>query len=409
MKRARVVAAVLLAACSLSALAGTTRPSDYRASLDAFFKEVDATYPFFELKGIKDDWEQCKKRLAANLPQCRTDAQFLGMIQDAIDCLRDAHMAILDAKVKLAAPEPEYCPGISFIAATQERVCVMVPPSDATLASKLPAGTVITQIDGQPARKWLDEQAAALWKKGGCFSSPQRAKLFTYRIPFSGERGKRHAVVYSVGGKTAQTVLTNAVPARGWPHTYAMPAGLQGQGAIQYVKLPSNCGYIYMRAIDEKLCAQFDAALKHIGEAKGLIVDLRGCGGGGYENEIYKRFNKRTGATQGIPFWGGKIVVLLDAGCISAGETFARDLYYYAQAHLMGEMTAGSSSSKKTWPLPNGLASIRISERTRGGIDKAGIEFNGIKPQTLVEVDPDEMRRGINSGIKRAEEFLAKE
>jgi C-terminal processing protease CtpA/Prc len=41
------------------------------------------------------------------------------------------------------------------------------------------------------------------------------------------------------------------------------------------------------------------------------------------------------------------VAVIIDAGCISAGETLARDFKASTGARLFGSTTAGSSSSKK--------------------------------------------------------------
>ncbi len=35
----------------------------YVSDMEAFIKEIDKTYPFFALKGIKDDWENAKSGL----------------------------------------------------------------------------------------------------------------------------------------------------------------------------------------------------------------------------------------------------------------------------------------------------------------------------------------------------------
>jgi len=100
------------------------------------------------------------------------------------------------------------------------------------------------------------------------------------------------------------------------------------------------------------------------------------------------------------------MVVLLDAGAISAGETFARDLVNSAGAYLMGSRTAGSSSAKRSWQIPNGLGTATLPTRSRWGFEGKPIEYNGIVPHKTVEVVPAELQNGINSGIKRAEEYL---
>jgi C-terminal processing protease CtpA/Prc len=102
------------------------------------------------------------------------------------------------------------------------------------------------------------------------------------------------------------------------------------------------------------------------------------------------------------------VACIIDAGCVSAGETFARDLVQSVNARLIGETTAGASSAKEPWDFPSGIATLTIPTRSRFGPDRRPIEFFGIKPHEDVECVPEEVRSGKNSEILRAEEYLAK-
>jgi C-terminal processing protease CtpA/Prc len=131
-------------------------------------------------------------------------------------------------------------------------------------------------------------------------------------------------------------------------------------------------------------------------DAKGWIIDLRGNGGGGYDQALYE-------VLRALP---QPLAVIIDAGCTSAGETLARDLVRYANARLFGSPTAGSSSAKRTWSFPSGIATLSLPRRSRWGISGRPIEFNGIRPDENVEAVPEEVQRGQNSAILRAEEYL---
>lgn len=391
------VAAWLLCSVAAPAAAGPAA-SKYEADMSAFVAEVDKTYPFLDLKGIRADWSAAKVRLAASAKACRSDADFLGLVLDAIRVLRDAHMDLSESKAKPAERPPQYYPGLSFLPAVDNAVVVMVPPQGNE--KTLPAGTVVTEIDGKNARQVLEERTKKAWAQGGPFSSPQRARLFEYRVPLAGPvKGEQHRITY-LEGRTKKTVaLASAVEARGWPHAYNMPAGLAAVGrSFQYAKLPSGVGYMYIRRVDESTGPGMAEALAKVTGAKGWIVDLRGNGGGGYDDTVIK-------AIQAFP---QPVAVLIDAGCISAGETLARDFARYAKARLFGSTTAGSSSSKQQWAFPSGITSITFSVRSRQGADGKPIEFNGIAPDATVEEVPAEMARGQNSCILRAEEYLLK-
>jgi hypothetical protein len=379
----------------------------YEQSLTAFITEIDNSYPFFDLKGIRRDWSTCKKDLLEKVKQCESNKEFYGLLNEARLCLRDAHMSFGNLRGTFPQAEVLYYPGVSFLPAAGGQVVVMSCMSD-EYRNKLKPGTIVTKIDGQNARDYLESDAKKSWKTGGSFSSPQRARLFSYRIPLKGKQNDNHQITIINNAKTETIRVVNKFKAGGWPHYYAMPTGLKQRGSCYYVKLKSGYGYIYLRRIASDLVAAIDEALNSFEDIRGLIIDLRGNGGGGYSREVFARFDKKQGPSGVAPFYRGDMVVLIDAGAISAGETFARDLVYSANAHLMGSHTAGSSSAKRSWQIPNGLGTVIFSTRSRWGFERQPIEYNGIAPQQTVEVVPVELQNGINSGIKRAEEYLDK-
>jgi hypothetical protein len=376
---------------------GTTQGSKYEGDWTAFAREVDQTYPFFELKGIRGDWETTRQRLSAKVKSCGSDAEFLGVIGEAIRCLRDAHMEVGESK---AAPTDEprlYYPGFSLMPATGARVIVMAASSQ--YAQLLSPGMIVTRIDGRDARTVMEEKGKEAWSAATPYhvSSPQRARFFAYRFPLAGARDAAHTLNYLVHGAERSLSARCDVEVRGWPHTYNRPTNLVSSGrTVVHAGLGSGAGYMCLRSVSDETEQEMTRALGALPAAQGWIVDLRGNGGGGYDDRLLERLKT-------LP---RPVVVLIDAGCISAGETLARDLAAYSGARLMGATTAGSSTSKRTWSLPSGLASVRFSTRSRWRQDGQPIEYHGIAPDTEVEAVPEEVAKGLNSEILRAEEYL---
>jgi len=392
-----VAAAVGAVLCGGQGRSEAAAPSAYATDLAAFFKQVDDVYPFFELKGIQADWAATKRRLAVGVSKCRSDTEFLGLVLEAMRCLRDAHMSLDQPKAELPKPPPEYYTGISFLPAVKNSVVVMFPPKG--YESQLKTGTVVVTIDGKPARAVLEDRAKRAWAAGGFFSSPQRARMFEFRIPLRGKQGEKHVLGCLAGSRTVKVALANTVEAGGWPHTYNQPADLARAGqSFFYGRLPSGAGYMYIRRVDNDAAAGLKEALAKVPDAKGWIVDLCGNGGGGYDEALIA-------AVGAMP---RPVAVIIDEGCISAGETLARDLAKGAGARLFGSKTAGSSTSKQHWTFPSGIASVTMSVRSRWRLDGKPIEFNGIDPDEPVEAVPEEVARGLNSAICRAEAYLKK-
>jgi hypothetical protein len=372
----------------------------YAADWAAFVGEIDRGYPFFELKRLRPDWTQARLRLTERVKTCASDREFLGIVTDAILCLRDAHMGLSRTQTPPPAPAKRYYPGVSFMPATQNRVCVM---SAEAHSDALEPGTVVTRIDGRDARTVLEEKAAEAWSPASPYalgvSSPQRARLFAYRWPLIAASNRTHTLHYLAAGREQELRVACAIEARGWPHTYNLPTNLtRADRSLSYTRLASGTGYMYLRSVAEGTAQGVRQALARHPDAKGWIIDLRGNGGGGYDTNLLA-------ALEALP---RPVVALTDAGCISAGETLARDLARIAGARLLGARTAGASSSKRQWQFPSGIASVTFSVRSRWRGDGQPIEFNGIVPDAEIEAVPEEVARGLNSEILRAQEFMRK-
>jgi len=57
--------------------------------------------------------------------------------------------------------------------------------------------------------------------------------------------------------------------------------------------------------------------------------------------------------------------------------------------------------------FPSGIAKVRLSTRTRSGLDGKGIEFLGIEPHERVEYEPEDLRAGEDTFVLRARAWLA--
>lgn len=371
--------------------------SDYSADWKAFSQKIEKDYPFFDLKDIRKDWMKNKRSLEQRAKAAQSDEEFLVVIRDSLSLLRDSHSGIIESKAKLPTPAPQYCFPLTFMPGKGGQVIVITEHKSNT-CSDLNPGTVIETINGKNAGKFLDEQATALWEKGGGFSSPQRARMFTYRLPLLSEEISEYKITWREKNQTKTTSLKNDAPMRLWIHNYNMPKNLKkGSGFCSYTQLPSGVGYLYIRRIrGDETIQGIQSALKDYPETKGWIIDLRGNGGGGYNAELPKTLSASS----------QPLAVIIDEGCISAGETLARDLKQDAKAHLFGTRTAGASTAKDTWSFPSGIATLVLSNRSRFGIDRKPIEFNGIEPDTQVLPAPEEVAKGLNSEIIAAEKYL---
>ena len=384
---------ITLLVCLVAPIAWS-EPATYESDLQSFFTQIDHNYPFWDLKQLRPHWETVKGVLSGRVMDCAEVCAFLGLVGEAIRALNDSHLGFAEMRVPAAPAPKEYYPGVAFMPGAGDTVLIMSAPPN--LARQLPAGAVVLTIDAEPARAHLEAKAKAAWPNSGQ-SSPQRVRMFVYRMPLRGARGETHVLTFTVDGRESGCKLTCDSEVSGWPHVYNMPEGLERIGrSFMYTQLASGVGYMYLRRVDESVWQGIPQALEKHPNAKGWIVDLRGNGGGGYDDQLINQ-------VKALP---RPVAAIIDAGCISAGETLARDLVNDADARLFGTTTAGASSSKMTWSFPSGIASIRIPTRSRMGIDGKLIEFNGIAPHVELEAKPEDVRQGKNTEILAAEAWI---
>jgi hypothetical protein len=393
----RTALAVALATAVVASPALCQKRTVYVKDLEALFKEVQANYPFFDVKGISKDWRARKKALGKRARSCKSDADFIAIATDALKGLRDGHCRFTEVRPKLKKPEPAYWPGLVFLPASKDRVVIAATVTE--LENRLPRGTVIEKIDGKKARAFLDARGQQAWQYGGFFSRPQRARFFEYRLPLAGDRGAKHVLDVRTGRKKRKVTVRSQHAVKGWLHLYNPPAGLQQSAkSVWHVELEGPTGYVWLRRMDSTAEDGVRKAIEAHQGVRGWIVDLRGNSGGGYDRS-FKTL---------IANLGRRVAVIIDAGAVSAAETFSRDLVNVCKARVFGARTAGSSSSKKVWRFPSGIAAIRYSVRSRSGVGGKPIEFHGIQPDVEIEADPEDVAAGRNTEIVTALAWLQK-
>jgi C-terminal processing protease CtpA/Prc len=279
----------------------------------------------------------------------------------------------------------------------------------------------VLKVEGQPAAKWLDRRVEEISDTKG-FSTKQGGRYFACQAGLGGAAGStlelelRHPVTK----KTKKATLTrdNGGLVAAGPAFF--PAGLQVIGRSSFGKLPSGFGYIHLRDVPQSLPEDLDKMLEALGDPPGLVLDCRANGGGGCDHDaVFGRFvpkgatlnfEKEYGSAGPRPY-KGPVVVIVDAGVVSAGETVSGMLKEDGRAYMIGpEATAGMSSQKTTIDLPSGLFQLYVSVGSNKGRfnNGKGIEGIGVAPHEVVPYDPADLANGVDTQIKRADELLSK-
>jgi C-terminal processing protease CtpA/Prc len=370
----------------------------------------------------KINWNKVGAAAKKQTKKVKTDQEHYEVLVRLIAALRDGHAYVKaenGAQYRWPGPDLKSGPGLYFCRSGKS---ILVKNAWGPAQERgVRAGDEVVRIDGMPAARWIEERVE-LVSEFASFSTVQQAFFFTCHWGLCGPDGSDLQLAVKSPGKQPRKVKVQRGKASGVPYGPVFaPKGVQRIGRQQYGKTEKGFGYIHLRDTKKELPGQLDTMLAALGNVPGLILDFRANGGGGFDHDgVLARFVptgkklKRAKAyaipSQGENPYGGPIVVIVDAGARSAGETGSGMFKEDGRAYMIGESaTAGMSSSKVTIPLPSGKFSLYVSVRSnkarfQGG---RGIEGIGIEPHEVVEYKAEDLAAGKDTLILRAEELLA--
>jgi tricorn protease len=183
-------------------------------------------------------------------------------------------------------------------------------------------------------------------------------------------------------------------------------------------------GYVDLRAMGPKDIGTFAREFYPVVEREGLVIDVRGNGGGSIDSIVIEKLMRRAWAwwqtRDGARFWNmqgafrGRIVVLVDEDTYSDGETFAEGVKRLALGTVVGKRTAGAGLwlSDRNRLADGGI--VRAAELGQFGVEgKWLIEGRGVEPDVEVDNLPRETFDGRDAQLERAiailKESLAKD
>ena len=189
-------------------------------------------------------------------------------------------------------------------------------------------------------------------------------------------------------------------------------------------RLDSGAAYIKLRSWTPPAQEEFRKSLAALADAPGLVLDLRGNGGGETRvlQEIagnffaretyYGGFRTRAGAlqkyyTRPAPrVYGGAVVILVDEGSASASETFAAFMQESGRALVVGRPTAGSTLNRTGHREFKGGGRLLFSTRTYLTPRGRELEGAGVTPDVSVPLTLADLRAGRDAALEAAESLL---
>lgn len=207
--------------------------------------------------------------------------------------------------------------------------------------------------------------------------------------------------------------------------------GYKIAGGLKYRKLDDNIGYVYCGTFaNSPGGGNLDAVLLELATCNGLIVDVRGNGGGmltaaeklaaRFTNEevLVGYMRHKTGAghsdfsgmaeqrlkpSAGLR-WQKRVVVLTNRSVYSAANEFVKYMRCCPGVTVVGDRTGGGAGMPFSSEMPNGW-NVRFSACPMYDRDGQCTEF-GIEPDHRVGITAEDLARGRDTIIEFAREVL---
>ncbi len=389
----------------------TLTADERKAAFDKVFSTIQQQYVDPQHNGV--DWAAVGARYRAELLRGGVDeGQFWRGLNRMAGELKDAHTGVRSPLEVNAIVQQRGHYGLGLVKLDGHWVVAGVSGNSQAALLGVRSGHRLLQIDGQSAEAWWQASAAAV--RGS-----------------STERSNFTLVSRELNQRAVGSILTLALQ-RPDGSAYSVTLRQDPQSPVQSLLrshlLASNLGYLRFAAFLEPLMPEMISALRRLSSAQGLVLDLRGNGGGslkmavdlmgwllksgGEVGQIVTRNNQRllgpavaaAGSPSGLQdqtpnlnvtlqtqALAMPIAVLIDENTASAAELLAAVLQDRGRARVFGSTSCGCLLGGRGAgeALPGGgrlqmsLFDMRIGSAPGKRIEGVGVQPDQPTPLTL--------------------------
>ncbi len=390
-------------------MAASLRPDvSYAEAFTDLHAEFGRNYQSFKAKGI--DWDAVSAELTTRAEKVANDREFGLLCQELVARLEDSHAFV--GKGLIDPPvinSPRWDPGFACLIDDRGRPAVYhIDNNGPAERAGMKPGMVVLSLNGVPA----EDAIAATMRESSRYNGFSSDRLLRYHAARGFVRQAKQGInvkiaVESPNGDKQTFNLPATQPIRYLPRRPVPTAGIRDSANVDWTRLDDETGLIYVRRIRADLIAQLDKAVAELRDVKGLIIDVRGNSGGGFDfQREHRNFSADRNAEPDRPRYTGPVALLIDSRCISAGEGWASWFIANKRARVFGTTTAGASSRKKTYELKNKLFRVTYPVKPyRGYLDRP-IERRGLEPDVAIRQNAADLAAGKDTVLEAAKAWL---
>lgn len=357
--------AAIVAGSPLARAAPASASARNTDDFDALWKAIDEGYAYLD-RG--HDWRGAKARWRPRSAAARSHEELLAALEGAIAELNDENLTLDAHGPHSPRPVPTATDLWAEWAGELAVVSAVRAGSVADVAGAVP-GMRVTAIQGTP----VDKAVRGLLR--GSRQADPRARDWALRRLLAGPWSGMLTIDAVSAGRTRRLEIERQdVPPAGTPPLITRRIGENRN--LGYLRVKNNLG-------DAALVQHFDAALQHLRDTRGLILDLRETHSGGSsavarallgrfvttESPWIVRLPRGASQPPGAaaervrprgPFpYTALTVVLVDRWTAGEGESLAIGLEAAANATLMGTAMAGLRGEARELRLPASGITLR--------------------------------------------------
>jgi carboxyl-terminal processing protease len=358
------------------------------------------------------NWRDVHTRYLPRAESAKTDDEFYRLFEQMLAELRDAHTTFSRARPDESKADGQTINGsvgISLAEAGGRVVIATVEPdSDAARAGVEP-GMRLLSVNARPVEELFAEIRSQF-----AGSSSERAMKSVMR----------GALLYGGFLGTSRTFGVEAFDGRTFDFEVKRRSARTPSPALDARRLASGYGYIKFDSWEKPVGEKFKAALDDLIDTRGLLIDLRGNGGGSGEvlqqiaSIFFARvthsgsFRTRAGGLEKYytlkpdKVYKGAVVILVDENSASASETFTAFMQESGRAAVVGRQTCGCALNSYTRKIKGG-GTLRFSARLYISPNGRVLEGAGVSPDEEVPLTVSDLRRGRDAALEAGERRLS--